>query len=288
MIEEIYSPVDALYGVGADERDFILGRDVNVLDLAPVQDDIHFFYNQYELLGGQLSHFCSGMSPIHTICSIYNYEMTQKDRESYRKYAQEKYGYKAGFGNLLQTGVLCAVNWWNGYFPTKKVTFLQIPELISMDVMLAWDKKYGVCTGYRGDSAYNRDRDDNGVVDGVRFGSNYGHGVPIFKKKLPRVHDSFKGRKTNEYDLRDIGSLRRNGVYFPTAYIIVPDPDLQLKETILKARQQFLPKIEEHMTQNGIMRNEMGNYPEIGEHNLGEIRNALHNVNNIYRRIIGK
>jgi hypothetical protein len=50
MADVIYNPVDACYGIGEDSRDFIMGSDLDVLSLAPVQDNIEFFYNQATLL----------------------------------------------------------------------------------------------------------------------------------------------------------------------------------------------------------------------------------------------
>jgi hypothetical protein len=55
--------------------------------------------------------------------------------------------------------------------------------------------------------------------------------------------------------------LRKNNVFFPTAYIIIPDPEHAIKNEILSARAKFLPQIESHMAINSEARHNMANYP---------------------------
>lgn len=287
--EAIYSPADACYGVGEDHRDYILWSDIDPIDLAPVMDDIHYFYNQATLLWWELSSFCTGMSPIQVLSSMWNYEMTQKDWESLWKYAQEKYWYRPQIGNLVQIWVKTAVNRWNTNKPEYLTMFIRVPNLIDMRVAQVWNKGYGVASWYRWDSAYNRDRDDNGVVDGSKFWSTYGHAVPTYKgkKHIAAVYDSYQWRRTNVYELKDIVKLRENDVFFPTGYILVPNPNNKLREEIDKRRKEMNGEIAVHMATNSSQWHAMAQYPGITASDLQWIRSALAETNRMYRKITG-
>lgn len=285
--EAIYCPADGCYGVGEDYRDYILGQDIDPIDLAPVMDDIHYFYNQATMLGWELSSFCTWMSPIQVLSSMWNYEMTQKDWESLWKFCQEKYWYVRKVWNLVHTWVKATLQRWNMEKPEYLTIFIRVPNLIDIRIAQVWTKWYGVCSWYRWDSTYNRDRDDNGVVDGSKFWSTYGHAVPLYKgkKHIASVYDSYQGRKTNVYELKDIVKLRENNVYFPTGYILVPNPDNKLRQEIDKRRKEMNAEIAGHMATNSSQWHAMAQYPGIQPNDLQGIRSALAETNRMYRKI---
>jgi ribose 5-phosphate isomerase len=49
-----------------------------------------------------------------------------------------------------------------------------------------------------------------------------------------KVIDSFKGQKRNEYRLENIRGLVDNGVFYPSAYVILPEENVKISKHDLK------------------------------------------------------
>lgn len=288
MTEEtlLYEPVNACYWVWEDSRDFLFWTDIHISDLIPLQDLVFHEYNQARLLDWKLSSFCTVVSPIQILSSIYNYEMNDKDWEDLRAYAQAEYWYKPRKWHYIKTWVACACSWWNNKFKDKKILYIRT-QLLDLSIIEIRDKNYWVAWWFQWNSLYKKDREDNWIVDWVSFWPHtYWHAVPIYRQnKQVQVRDSYKWRKTNVYWLRDLSWLRKNNVYYPSAYIIVPDPDNRQDE-IKKKKQRMDKAIDMHMTMNSQMREAIWDYPWITHIQRDTIRDWLHEVNDTYRELL--
>jgi len=286
-MEDVFLIDTGCYWVGEDDRDFLFWEDMSAIELAPLQNTTEYFYNQATLLGGKLRSFCTVMSPIHILSSTFDYKLSIPDFEDLWKFAQEKYNYKEGRGNYLNTWVACAVTWWNNKFPERQVVYFQIPQLISNDVEYVSEKGYHVASGYRGDTNYNLDVNDDGVVKWTRFWNTYWHAVPIkYYEVETKVNDSYDWRKYNTYWIEDLLALRNNWVFFPTAYIIVPDPNNDIRRAVLKKKDEMNTPIRDMIFKNSVMWHSIGKYPELTQVKVDRIRKWLNEVNNALREVL--
>ena len=270
----------------ASDEDWLLGSDIDISRL-PKLDKVYYYYNQWTLLGGKLRSFCTVMSPIQVLSSQFNYELDVDDFEDLREFARMEYWYKEGKGNYIKTGVECAVDRWNRRFPEHRVIYLRV-NILDPLVKEVRAKGYGVCWGYKWDRSYNLDRDDNAVVNGVDFWFTYGHAVPLYKDTDGvQVHDSYKGRPTNVYGIQDLEWLRKNSVFYRSAYIIVPDPNAELEEEIRKKKELFDNIMMIMEEQNSLMRHQIENHPTATDQQKQEVKDATHKLNNAFRDIRG-
>lgn len=295
--------IDSCYWVWADERDYIFWEDMSAIELAPKLDDTKYFYNQATLLWGKLRAFCTVMSPIHVLSSIFNYELTTEDWQDLWNYAQEKYWYREWVGNYVKIWVACACSRWNSKFKDKwrEVVYFQIPELMSHDCWMAMSKWYAVCSWYGWDYLFNRDRDDDWVINWTEFKRVYGHAVPVWDENVKRntdiiyqhfgafwdtVYDSYKWRKTNVFKLNNLQWLRNSWTFYPTAYIIVPDPQSTIRKEIEQKRLAINEKMNSNMGANSEMWHLIDQHPTATDRQKQELKDSLHRTNNAYRDIL--
>jgi len=100
-------------------------------------------------------------------------------------------------------------------------------DIPSNDFALALRMGYSVVTGYRGNSKFNTDRDDDNVLDGTAFGGpTYAHCLRVAYSvgdDKDIIIDNYKGRKSNVYKAKsdNWADLAGNGVFFRSGYIFI-------------------------------------------------------------------
>jgi hypothetical protein len=113
-----------------------------------------------------------------------------------------------------------------------KVNFLRY-NVGSADFEKAMSFGYSPILGYRGNALYNKDRDDNGVLDGTEFiNTIYGHclrgsyfkgHLPTYATRVTQITDNYPYRNTNLYYVPVVNwnKLVINRIFFGTSYILV-------------------------------------------------------------------
>jgi hypothetical protein len=123
---------------------------------------------------------------------------------------------------------------WNAKNPTNQLRYYRIRL---SDHETVHSKGYMLVTGFRGNSTYNADVNDNGVLNNNTFGvSTYGHCVSNFTDPKEKIVDNYVGHnKYNIYELGDIAQLIKNDVFFNEAYFFVTQQSIDLM-----AKQQLI------------------------------------------------
>ena len=212
--------------VWQSDRDFLFWSTLVDIKYAPRQDSRIIEYNQYSLLWWKLRAFCTVMSPISVISSIYNIELTASQFQSLWDYATQSFWYEEGIWNYTQTWCDCARKWWNLNYPDKKVVYFRT-NLLSTDSDIAKQRNYWLVVTYRGNSSYNSDYQSDKILNGTSFGTpTYWHATSNWGMWwVEFISDTSKWRSYNRYNLKDLAWLVRDWTYYPTCYIFIPDPD---------------------------------------------------------------
>jgi len=127
--------------------------------------------------------------------------------------------------------------WWNKNYPDREVMSMRLNLSSDADITIeALNKGHCLITNYYGTYAYNKDRDDNWIVNKVKFWKPfYWHAVCLLKID-GRVHvkDNYYWRTTNIYELADIRALIKNGVFSENQYIYLPVEEVKKTKEQLK------------------------------------------------------
>jgi hypothetical protein len=152
-----------------------------ILDALPTlypQDEIIFQYNQWKQKWSKKS--CTLFSPIGAISDLMNIQIwmdraEEWDKDSYNHWRKE------WEWRRVQLWVDHICKKYNESDLAKehwKVAYYSIDLKNNALVKKVLDKRYTICTWYDGNSKYNNDIDDNGVLNGVEFWKKtYGHAV---------------------------------------------------------------------------------------------------------------
>jgi len=200
--------------VWEDKRDYLLWSDEELETL----DAVYINYNQKTQLGWKLRDFCTVMAPLWSISSLWNIKITDKQLEELWQYAVRNYWYKEGVGNYTQTWLKCITKWWNYRYPTKKVEYKRT-TLFSEAEKNARGKNYEIIVSYKGNSKFNKDRDDDGIVEWKEFGkTTYWHVSRLVKND--KIHNSYLWREYNTFSIKYLKDLLDNWYFYNNVYII--------------------------------------------------------------------
>lgn len=247
------------------------------IELPPLfnQDNIRFSYNQGS------SKDCTLYSSFWAISDLMNYEFTKKEIWEIVKLAESRGKKPDGWWNT-QLGVKCVADYWNNKFPDRKVAFYRIDILSNnfAQVLKAW---YTVVCTFKGNKEYSTDHWLDWVVDWLDFKpSTRWHATTcIFSQDWKvTIKDSYKGRKKkdwsddNYYQLKDIVSLVKNGVYYPSAYVYVAEERMVNPVEELKRLNEFKSEINIAIEQNSKLRHLS---------NDDMFKDKLHEINQVLR-----
>lgn len=268
-LEKDLEILDWAYAVGESENDFSIEWEV---DLPPLfnMDNIRYEYNQ-----GRSVH-CTLYWPMWAISDLFNYEFKQENIDAIIALSVER-GKPINIWRNTQLGVKCACDYWNSISEQKVVYYrVDVKSLNFIDAIKKW---YTVVVTYRGNSTYGMDVYDNACVDGTEFPNpTYGHCTTSIWMDDTGIKDSYKGRKgkgwidTNRYKLSDLKKLVDNGVFYPVAYLILPQQTKSPEE--IKRLMTMKAMITQKMDLNSQLR-----YLTTDE----RFKEELHGENNICR-----
>lgn len=193
------------------------------------QDKKIFEYNQ----GG--SSDCTLYSAFGAVSDLFNYQWTSKEinemiDESYKR------GRIKGNWRYVKSAVNLVADYWNAHHSNLwKVVYYRISLYDTELVDKILTKNYTLCSGYKWNSKYNKDRDDNAVLNGTSFwSSTYGHAVSWIGRNGNRyIKDNYKGRiswklATNIYRVEHTPKeLVSGGCYYQDAYLYTKVIDLE-------------------------------------------------------------
>lgn len=143
------------------------------------------------------------------------------------------------YNDIVEVASLCAKKWrtasewmyindWAtciiNYCKSKKIDienmFIEIWSPKMYEVLEMW---YSVHTGFRGNNEYNKDKNDDCIVQWVKFWSTtYGHSIRLVQDwNIIKVVDNYGGTKCNVYTLLNFKKLLESGMFFKWWYIYI-------------------------------------------------------------------
>jgi len=219
-------------GIEFDEnpRDWIIGN--NTVEIPENTNTTRYEYNQ----AGQrrTRNACGIYAPLGAISDLTGYKFTTEEILDCVNLAEAEYGWKEDSGMYMSKWVDCARNWWNAKFPEKKVYSLKFSlwDTYSLDAL---KKNHSLIVWYRTSREYYNDSQDDGVVTGENFPKWGGHLTRC--EKWVHILDSYASvKKYNKYEIDTIFTLRKNWVYFPSAYLFLKYENMGKYETQYKNR----------------------------------------------------
>lgn len=268
--------VNGCFGLGEKITDYTLTE--WLLDALPTlyqQDEIIYQYNQWKYEWGTKS--CTIFSPIWAISDLFNVEIPASVIEAWDKDSYNHWR-KQGEWWWVALGVEHIADKWNESEYAKrywKVAFYSVE--LKDDDLIKWilDKRYTICTWFNWNTAYNNDKDKDGVLNGTEFWrSTYGHAVSaIWGIDTPsRIKDNYyKTKKYNiygvEHEFSDIPC------FFEKWYIYTKVAEDALEE--VKRLNKMKTLTERMIADNSEMRHLT---------NSESYRVKLHEMNNLHRK----
>lgn len=204
--------------------DFLLwGEEVDKLPSLSQQDTKIFEYNQSWTLD------CTLYSAFGAISDLFNYEFTKKEidemvAESYNRWRIKWHWW------YIKNAVDLVADYWNEHHSNLwKVVYYKISLYDTDLVDKVLTKNYTLCSWYAGNTAYNKDRNDNAILNGVKFPwATYWHAVSWIGRNGKRyIKDNYKGRKswklpTNIYEVEHTPAELVSGqCYYANAYLYI-------------------------------------------------------------------
>lgn len=215
ILEELEEK-DPFYGAIAEqskETDYQLGGDLNLPKAKKQFSNDKIQYNQKEVS----AYSCT----VHAAMGAYS------DLTGYVFPLEER---KALWKKAIQLGADPNVGW----YINSAVDLVRKPDVYSFRVEVgsdnffkALDNGYSAVAGFRGNKAYENDKNLDGILDKITFGkTTYGHSIRIVQSEqdvFDLVVDNYKGITFNVYKINreNFKKLIANGVFFVSAYVYV-------------------------------------------------------------------
>ena len=262
--------------LGAENSDFLLtSSEVENLPELSQQDDKIIEYSQ------SWTPHCTLYSAFGAVSDLFNYEFTQKEidemvEESYnRGRIRWEWWY-------IKSAVDLVADYWNEHHSDLwKVVYYRVDLTDTELVDKILKKNYTLCSGYRGNSKYNSDRNDNWILNWTTFWtSTYGHAVSWIGRNGKRyIKDNYKGRKswklpTNIYEVEHTPSeLVSGGTYYADAYLYTKVSNIERIKKLNEMKTKILNWQE--------INSELWHLSWSQTH-----KDKLHDMNNFYREWI--
>lgn len=214
---------DPFYGVIADdfnETDYQLGGSIDIPRAVQSFEDTKIEYNQKEVSAVS----CTIHGAMGAVSSLTGYKFGLEERKTLWEQAL-KLGADPNVGWYTSRAVDLVRKHFNRN--GKHVTSFKI-NVGSEDFFRALRLGYRIVVSYRGNFDYNKDRNEDGILDGTYFGrTTYGHCLTISYSKGDEYElmiDNYHGiRKHNVYKVpsANLKKLISNGVFFRACYVYV-------------------------------------------------------------------
>lgn len=219
--------INGCLGDGHTDQDWeITGEMLDELPELEIQDQKIFEYDQGS------SPDCTLYSALGALSDLFNRELTpahfeEADEESFKRWRVP------GKWRYTKDAVDCSCDLWMKRFPEDKVAYYRISNYDDETIKKVIEKNYSLCTSFNGNSAYKKDRKDNGRIDESHtWPFSYWHAVCLIGREDKKfVKDNYKGRKekgryTNIYEVvPEISQLRRDWCWQLYSYLIVKIKD---------------------------------------------------------------
>lgn len=273
-MEELIDGVIWSFDDNQSEYDFMLaGADLPTLEL---QDDIRFQYNQYKREETRQS--CTLFAAACALGNVMNYQFKDSDFDELNQMSYDMWRSEWRWWYIFKA-VDCVRTRWNNNMDRKALSFRTLA--FDQDWYQFMEKWYNGCTIYNGNYLYNRDRDDNWVVDWEAFTRTYWHAVATGRDwNSARIVDSAKWRATNKYRLGNYQALIRNNVFLQAVYFFAEE------KAISKSKEQFMLEANIRVLEKAIWKTwrdiegwqyKLNNYSQLEEiQKLYEKINPLH------------
>lgn len=270
--------INGCFGLWARETDFILTE--WLLDALPTlyqQDEIIYQYNQWRQSWSTKS--CTLFSPIWAISDLFNVEIPMSvakvwDNDSYSNWRVKDSGWYVSFG------VEHIVKEWNASEYAKKYWKAAYYSIdLKDDDLVKWilDKRYTICTWYKWNSNYNKDKND-WVLEWTEFWTpTYWHAVGAIwsTNKCPqRIKDNYY--ETSKYNIYDVSHpFSELDCFYDRWYVITKVAEDCLEE--VKRLNEFRTNLIKTIELNSAMRHQTNdtNYKSILHYVNEKNRNKL-------------
>lgn len=225
--------MDWCLGLGEKQTDFRLTE--WLLDALPTlyqQDEIIFQYNQWKQNRSKKS--CTVFSPIGAVSDLWNieidlWEIKERDEETYNKWRKKDSWW------LVALWVGHIVDCWNKSKHWKELGNIAYYSIDLKDNELlqgVFSKRYTVCTWFDGNSAYQNDKNKDGILNWTDWWkSTFGHAVNTIRwiNTPARIKDNyFWTTKYNIYDVEHEFSEIK--CFFNRWYVITKVKEDKLEE----------------------------------------------------------
>lgn len=217
---------DPFYGVISEEfkeTDFQLGAEIDLPRASGNFEKYPIQYNQKEV--SPVS--CTIHGAMGAISSLTGHRFSLLDRKGLWQDAIDL-GADPNLGWYTGQAVDLVRKFYNRKF-NKKLTSFKV-HVGSEEFFKALRLGYRIVVSYRGNSKYNADRNEDGILDGLFFGiTTYGHCLTMSYSKGDEyeiIIDNYEGqRKFNVYKIpsANLKQLISNGIFYRSAYVFVDE-----------------------------------------------------------------
>lgn len=184
--------------LGEQDTDYTLCTGMeDVLPTLYQQDEVRYFYNQYQWDWSQVS--CTIFAAAGMLSDLMNYKFSEAELKEMDNMSYERWRVKGQWW-YVQSAVKCVADWWNKKMK-EKVAYYRVSKYDDDVIESVLDKYYTMDTNYNGNKKYNEDKRD-WVLDWTEFwASTYWHSVDIIRNEGKRcVKDS--GSTNQIYELK--------------------------------------------------------------------------------------
>lgn len=207
--------------IGAESTDYLLSWEMAETLPELIQQDTKIYeYNQSG------TPHCTLYSAFGAVSDLYNYEFTQQEIDEMVEESYNRGRVKWEWWYVKSAVDLVADYWNEHHAKLGKVVYYRVSLYDTELVDKILKKNYTLCSWYRGNSAYNTDRND-GILNWTTFwASTYGHAVSWIGREGKRyIKDNYKWRKswklpTNIYEVEhEPKELVSGNCYYADAYL---------------------------------------------------------------------
>ena len=237
-------------GIIFDENpnDYMVSSEVE-LKIPYNENKIKHFYDQSAQ--ARTRNACGLFASAWAISDYTGSKFTTKQLLDIVALAEKSYGWKETQGMYMSRAVDCVRTWWNLNNPDKK--------LMSFNLKIGTDKfheairkGHSLAIGYNTGNDYTIDSQKDGIVEIETYRENGGWHLVRCAFDLDNIliRDNYFGKKKfNSYTNNKVEILRKNGHFFPSAYIFLYEDkrDIQAQED--KIAKEIETKILEEIEQ---------------------------------------
>lgn len=278
--------INGCIAIWETDTDYLLtGEEAEWLPELIQQDDKIYEYNQ------SWTPHCTLYSAFGAVSDLFNYEFLQKEidemvEESYKR-GRIKWQWR-----YVKNAVDLVADYWNEHHSDLgKVVYYRISLYDTETVDKILSKNYTLCSWYNGNAKYNKDRNDNAILNWTSFPwATYWHAVSWIGRNGKRfIKDNYKGRKswklpTNIYEVEHTpAELVKGQTYFSNAYLYVKVDNTEEIKRLEKMKTECNVTIE-HLGNLWHLTNEK-NFQEVLHYTAEKIRGKIKTCNEMLEKL---